>query len=268
MSYQTVQGKKRIWVISLLGVILLLAGTVFGVDWANYFLGTNLLYPAIGKPIITLLALILVLSIGKNRLDGRDWGLLLAAFCCMLPTDILMSVVAVNPNVGVSSVLFMVGGVLSILAHLFLILRLIGHGAPGWSGQVPLSQKVLLPLLIYGSAAILLGLLWTHLVRVGHALIAPIYTAFFCTTMWLAWETVRNRLLPKPNGWMAALAASGWFFTEISGEIYNLSLGNISEVMFRVVWVFYSTTVVLWALSGYRWVDEPRRAKRSAARKK
>jgi hypothetical protein len=28
---------------------------------------------------------------------------------------------------------------------------------------------------------------------------------------------------------MAALAATGWFFTEISGEIYNLGLGTLSE---------------------------------------
>jgi len=96
------------------------------------------------------------------------------------------------------------------------------------------------------------------MVRVGHALIAPIYTLFYCTTMWLAWETVRHKLLPHPNCWMAALAATGWFFTEISGEIYNLGLGTLSEVMFRIVWVFYGSTVTLWALSGYRWMEETR----------
>jgi hypothetical protein len=57
---------------------------------------------------------------------------------------------------------------------------------------------------------------------------------------------------------MAALAATGWFFTEISGEIYNLGLGTLSEVMFRIVWVFYGSTVTLWALSGYRWMEETR----------
>jgi hypothetical protein len=90
---------------------------------------------------------------------------------------------------------------------------------------------------------------------VGHAAIAPAYTAFFCTTMWFAWETVRHELLPRPNAWMAAIAATCWFATEITGEIYNLSLGNISEIMFRLVWVFYGTNVVLWALSGFRWKE-------------
>lgn len=253
MTYQPLCGRKRNWVFMLVGATLLLAGSVFGVDWTNYFLGTRALYPAIGKPLITLLAMVMVLSIGRERLSHRDWGLLLAAFCCMLPTDILMSVVAANPNVGVGSPVFMVGGVLSILAHLFLILRLTAHGAPGWKKESGLWGNLWLPLLLFGAAAVLLAFLWPEIVRVGHAAIAPAYTAFFCTTMWFAWETVRRRLLPRPNAWMAAVAASCWFATEITGEIYNLGLGTISEILFRVVWVFYGTNVVLWALSGYRW---------------
>lgn len=250
---QPVGTAKRRLIFALLGAILLLAGSVFGVDWANYFLGTQALYPAIGKPLITLLALLLVLLTGRDRLNDRDWRLLLAAFLCMLPTDILMSVVAVNPQVGVGSAVFMVGGVLSILAHLFLILRLAGHGAPGWKRGERLWANLRLPLAIFGLAAVLLALLWPHIVRVGHAAIAPAYTAFFCTTLWFAAESLRRNLLPRPNAWMATLAAACWFATEITGEIYNLGLGNLSEIMFRVVWIFYGTNVVLWALSGYRW---------------
>lgn len=244
---------KLTWIFILLGLTLLLAGSVFGVDWANYFLGANALYPAVGKPVITLLAMALVLSIGKDRLSRKDWRLLFAAFCCMLPTDILMSVVVVSPSLSVGSWVFMVGGGLSILAHIFLIVRLAGHGAPAWKAGGNLFGRLWLPVLIYGSAAAILIVLWPDVVRVGHAAIAPAYTAFFCTTMWFAWETVRRKLLPGPNAWMAAIAATCWFATEITGEIYNLGLGNISEVMFRLVWVFYGTNVVLWALSGFRW---------------
>ncbi len=255
MIFQALPPRKMARVLVLLGLILLLAGSVFGVDWANYFLGTSALYPAIGKPMITLLAMVLVLSIGQHRLSDRDWWLLFAAFCCMLPTDILMSVVAVSPSLGVGSWVFMIGGVLSIAAHIFLILRLAGHGAPAWKAGGSLWGQIWLPGLIYGLAAVLLVLLWPEIVRVGHAAIAPVYTAFFCTTMWLAWETVRHRLLPRPNAWMVAIAATCWFATEITGEIYNLGLGAISEVMFRVVWVFYGTNVVLWALSGFAWKE-------------
>jgi hypothetical protein len=250
----TLSRSKLTWIFILLGLTLLLAGSVFGVDWANYFLGTSTLYPAVGKPVITLLAMVLVLSIGKNKLSNKDWWLLFAAFCCMLPTDILMSVVVVSPSLSVGSSVFMIGGVLSIIAHIFLIIRLASYGLPyfkkfKWT-------NLWLPILIYGSAAVILILLWPDVVRVGHAAIAPAYTAFFCTTMWFAWETVRRKLLPGPNAWMAAIAATCWFATEITGEIYNLLLGNISEIMFRLVWVFYGTNVILWALSGFKWKDE------------
>lgn len=251
MTTQPLQSKKLTWVFIVLGTTLLLAGSVFGVDWANYFLGTSALYPAIGKPIITVLAMVLVLSIGKNKLGNKDWWLLFAAFCCMLPTDILMSVVVVSPSLSVGSSVFMVGGVLSIVAHIFLIIRLASHGLPYFK-KYKLTD-LWLPMLIYGSAAVILIVLWPDVVRVGHAAIAPAYTAFFCTTMWFAWETVRYELLPRPNAWMAAVAATCWFCTEITGEIYNLSMGNISEVVFRLVWVFYGTNVILWALSGFKW---------------
>jgi hypothetical protein len=71
-------GRQRAWVLGIVGAILLLAGSVFGVDWINYFHQTGSLYPAIGKPVITLMAMILVLNTGKYALGSRDWWLLWA----------------------------------------------------------------------------------------------------------------------------------------------------------------------------------------------
>ena len=237
----------------LVGLALLVAGSVFAADWMNYFYQTGSLYPAAAKPVITLMAFILVLITGRHRLEKRDWVLLLLAFCCMLPTDILMSVVVVSPALSVGSSVFMVGGVLSIIAHIFLIIR-VGRD---WSAFRKFTLRdVWLPVLIYGvRGGDPGGSMERILSRVGHAAIAPAYTAFFCTTMWLAWETVRRELYPKPNAWMVAIAATCWFATEITGEIYNLGMGNISKIFFCLVWVFYGTNVILWALSGYRWVD-------------
>ncbi len=244
---------KLAWVLGLVGAILLLAGSIFGVDWMNYFYGTASLYPAVAKPVITLLGLMLVLMIGNNRLGNKDWWLLFAAFLCMVPTDVLMSIVVVSPALSVGSWVFMVGGVLSICAHIFLIIRL-AHGVP-YLKKFKITD-LWLPVLIFGVAAVIVVILWPDIVRVGHAVIGPIYTAFFCTTMWFAWETVRYRLYPRANAWMVAIAASCWFATEITGEIFNLGMGTLSEVMFRLVWVFYGTNVVLWALSGYRWTKK------------
>ncbi len=244
---------KRKVVYGLLGATLLLAGSVYGADWMNYFNGTSSLYPAVAKPCITLLAFVLVLIAGQNRLEKRDWTLLLLAFLCMLPTDILMSVVVVSPTLGVGGWVFMVGGVLSILAHVFLIIR-VGRGLR-YLKKMKLSE-LWLPILIYGSAVGMVLVLWPDLVRVGHAVIGPVYTAFFCTTMWFAWETVRRKLYPAANAWMVAIAATCWYITEILGEIYNLQMGPVSQVTFGLVWVFYGANVVLWALSGFRWKAE------------
>jgi hypothetical protein len=222
--------------------MLPLVGPIFGVDWVNDFLGADLLYPAIGKPLITLLAKLLALSIGRKRVSNRDWGLLLAAFCCMLPTDILMNLVVISPDLSVGPWTFMAGGVLSIIAHIFLIIRL----APGSGFFSNYSRhNIWLPLVIYGPALVILIILWPDVVQVGHAVIAPAYTVSFYSTMWFAWEIIRRRTLPKPIAWMCAIAATCWFWTEISGEIYNLGLGDLSDIMFRLVRVFYGSNAVL-----------------------
>ena len=247
------EGTRRSWVFVLVGATLLLAGSVFGADWMNYFYKTGSLYPAIAKPGITLLALVIVLITGKYALAKRDWTLLFLAFLCMLPTDILMSVVVVVPGLTVGSWVFMIGGVLSIIAHIFLIIR-VGRGFGYFKNFKP--AEAWLPVLIYGSAIIVISILWNDVVRVGHSVLGPVYTAFFCTTTWLAWETVRRKVYPAPNAWMVAVAATCWYVTEIAGEVYNLGMGNISQLMFPLVWVFYGTNVILWALSGYTWTRD------------
>lgn len=242
--------QKKIWIMVILGAMLTLMGSVFSADWMNYFNKTSSLYPAIGKPCITLLGFILVLIAGKDKFERKDWNFLLAAFLCMLPTDILMSLVVVSPTLGVGGWVFMVGGGLSVLAHLFLIIR-VGRGL-GYLKKFKLTD-LWLPLVIYGSAVVVMLVLWQDIVRVGHAVIGPIYTAFFCTTMWFSWETVRRGLYPRGNALLAASAATCWYVTEILGEIYNLQIGPVSNLVFNLVWVFYGTNVLLWALSGFRW---------------
>lgn len=248
---EVIGGRTKNRVQLILAFVLLLAGSIFAVDWMNFFYQSGSVYTVYAKPVITTAAFLILLMAGPFKLEKRDWTLVLLAFCCMLPTDILMSLVVVSPALSVGSSVFMVGGVLSILAHIFLIIRL-GRGF-GYFKKFRLIEAWL-PLIIYGSAVVILVLLWPEVVRVGHAAIAPAYTAFFCTTVWLAWETVRRNLLPRPNAWMAAIAATCWYATEILGEIYNLGLGTLSEITFGLVWVFYGTNVVLWALSVYRWV--------------
>jgi hypothetical protein len=235
----------------IIGVVLLavvVLSSALSVDWMNYVYQSGSIYSFYAKPLVTLLSMILVLLMKKYSIKG--WWLLLAAFVCMFVTDILMSIVPLSATETVGGTTFMIGGILSILAHALLILRI----REKWYCVKHLTWKrAWLPILIYGVAVVAIAILWEDVVRVGHAMLAPIYTFFFCTTMWFAWETVRSKLYPTINAVMMGLAATGWFFTEILGEIYNLQIGPISAIAFNIVWVFYGSNVILWALSTIDW---------------
>lgn len=235
----------------IIGVVLLavvVLSSALSVDWMNYVYQSGSIYSFYAKPLVTLLSMILVLLMKKYSIKG--WWLLLAAFVCMFVTDILMSIVPLSATETVGGTTFMIGGILSILAHALLILRI----REKWYCVKHLTWKrAWLPILIYGVAVVAIAILWEDVVRVGHAMLAPFYTFFFCTTMWFAWETVRSKLYPTINAVMMGLAATGWFFTEILGEIYNLQIGPISAIAFNIVWVFYGSNVILWALSTIDW---------------
>jgi hypothetical protein len=107
--------------------------------------------------------------------------------------------------------------------------------------------------LVYGACALALMPLLEPMIEVGHAGLGLIYSAFVATSMWIGWETVRFGLYARPNAWMISIAMTCWFATEITGEIYNVQIGVISDILFSRVWVFYGTTILCLALSGYRW---------------
>ncbi|HWQ58357.1 MAG TPA: hypothetical protein VN540_04985 [Clostridia bacterium] len=234
--------------IGLTALALAVLSSAIAVDWMNYAYHSGSVYSFWAKPTVTLLSFVLLLVMRKWSIRG--WGMLVAAFACMFVTDILMSIVPLSAKETVGGTVFMVGGILSIAAHAILILRIRSD----WHCVRKLTlRRSWLPLLTYGVAVVAIVILWKDIVRVGHAVLAPIYTFFFCTTMWFSWETVRSGLYPKPNAVMMGLAASGWFMTEIFGEIFNLDLGMISSVTFCLVWIFYGSNVMLWALSTVDW---------------
>ena len=239
---------RNAFLISMVLLAVAILASALTTDWMNYVYKNGSVYSFYAKPAVTLLSLILVLCMKKYSIKG--WWLLLAAFICMFVTDILMSIVPLSATETVGGTTFMIGGILSILAHALLILRM----REKWYCVKHLTWKrAWLPILVYGVAAVAIAILWKDVVRVGHAVLAPIYTFFFCTTMWFAWETVRSKLYPRINAVMMGIAATGWFLTEIFGEIYNLQIGPFSAIAFNIVWVFYGSNVILWALSTIDW---------------
>jgi hypothetical protein len=253
---------KRNLVLALVGLILLIAGSFFAVDWMIFFFGVKTIYAGVMKPMVSIICFVIVLLIGKDGFDRADKIFLIAAFACIVPVDILMSIVGLNPNVGFDSPQFMVGGVLSITANFILTLR---HGCgfdylrPGSAASPILSWSFLkLPLLAYGLFVAGLIPLYKPMAAIGHLAIGWAYSAFLATSMWIAWETVRQKLYPRLNAWLITIGITCWFLTEITGEIFNIQIGTISEMMYSVVWVFYGTNVVCIALSGFNWGKENR----------
>jgi hypothetical protein len=250
------QWKRRV-VLSLLGLILLIAGSIFAVDWMIFFFGIKTLYAGIMKPMISVICFVMVLLIGNDGFGKKDKAFLIAAFICIVPVDILMSIVGLNPNVGFDSPQFMVGGVLSITANFILTVR---HGRgfhylrPGSDAGPLLSWSFLkLPLLAYGLFIVCLIPLYKPMAAINHLAIGWAYSAFLATSMWIAWETIRQKLYPRLNAWLIAIGITGWFLTEVTGEIFNIQIGRISDLMYCIIWVFYGTNVVCMALSGFNW---------------
>jgi hypothetical protein len=250
---------KRVLVLVLVGLALLLAGSFIAVDWMILLFGVQTIYAGVAKPVMSLLCLLLALLIGKDGIDRSDTILLVIAFLLIVPVDVLMSVVALSPDIGVASPAFMAGGVLSIAAHLVLLVR-HGRGFPYLRsdfrrerGRAALRSFLWLPLLVFGLCALALIPLAGPMIRIGHLLIGLVYSAVVATSTWVAWETVRFGLYPRRSAWLVGVAMTCWFATEIVGEIYNVQFGRISDLAFNFVWIFYGTTILCLALSGYRW---------------
>jgi len=257
---------KRNLALSLLGVILLIAGSFIAIDWAIYLFGIETIYAGAAKPVVSLICLILALLVGRDGIDRRDTILLVIAFILIVPVDVLMSVVVLSPDTSVSSPAFMTGGGLSILAHLVLLVRHC-RGFPYLRsqfrrerGKASLGSFLWLPALVFGVWALVLIPLFGPMARVGHLLIGLVYSGLVAASTWVAWETLRFELYPKLNAWLVGIAMTCWFATEIVGETYNVQIGPISDVAFNFVWIFYATTVVCLALSGYGWKRERRPA--------
>ena len=254
-----ISGPKKVLVFTILGIIIFVFGTFYAVDWVNYLYGLENLYTSYAKGLVSLLCAFIAWMIGTNYVDKKDALLLKLAFLCIVPTDILMGIVAVNSKASAGTILtaFIIGAVLSITAHVLLIVRHargFGWVRPSKSGRSMISSLAL-PLLCVAMGATLFLSLAKGLAKVGLFYTGIAYTVIIVISLWVAWEAVRNRLYPKLNAYMIAVAITCWFLTEVFGSIYNIQIGTPSLICFNIVWIFYTPTAVLLALSGYRWKE-------------
>ena len=62
---------KRVIVFSLLGLILLIAGSFIAVDWMIFLYQIKTIYAGVAKPATSFICLLLVLLIGADGIDRR-----------------------------------------------------------------------------------------------------------------------------------------------------------------------------------------------------
>lgn len=256
LVFEVIQKRKRIFVYFLVAAIIFIEGTFMATDWIIFFTGIETMYAGIMKPVISVICAIIAWSVGKNAIDRKDRTLLGLAFVFIIPVDILMSVVKFAPDAATAFAAFLIGGILSIVAHIVLIIR---HGK-GFkylkTKERGFLYKIYPLLIIYVIILVIFIPLIPAFMAVRQLEIAGFYAAFLGISTWIAYETIRSRVYPRLNAWMIFLGITNWLLTEIVGAIYNIQIGVISNLIFCIIWAFYGTGITLLALSGYQWKEE------------
>lgn len=256
MEYSVVEKKKRKRILIMVAIAIVIMISFMIADWKAFFEGYQSIYSAIMKPMVSVVTGIIVFSMGKNALEEKDKKFLTMAYFFIIPVDISMSIVRFAPNPTIELIVFLIGGVLSIAAHVVLIWR---HGKGfGYlkSKERSLISKILPLIVIYSIITVIFIPLIPGFIKVGHLEIAAFYAGFLGLSTWIAYETIRNKLYPPTNAWLIFIAITCWLLTEIVGALYNIQIGVVSDIVFNIIWIFYGTNVILLSLSGYKWTEE------------
>ncbi|HEX2979132.1 MAG TPA: hypothetical protein VHO48_02605 [Anaerolineaceae bacterium] len=254
-SLHTQRSNERTFPFILAGLILFLTGSFISIDWMNYLSGTDSIYPAYIKPVISLLCLVIACGALRFGLDRKDARLLAVIYACILIVDVTMSIYVYAPPSTLTSTAFLIGAALSIVAHLLLIVRHARGFAFLRSAKKSWLYRFGFPLAFYLPVIVILLLLTPQLNRVNQFWPSIVYALILTTSLWIAWETVRQKLFPRPNAWLIALGVTSWFITELVGVVHNIEIGALSDIAMNLTWLFYMPAILLLAFSGYRWSD-------------
>jgi len=248
---------SRIWLLFLLtGMVLFITGSFISIDWMNFSLGTQSLYPAFAKPAVSILCALIVFTSFRTMLGKKDFLLVAVAFVCIVIVDVTMSIYVYSPPSTFTTVAFMIGAALSILAHVLLIIRhacgfhFLSSEAANGKGWV---RRIVFPLAFYLPVILIFVVLIPYLQKVNQFWPSLIYAIIITTSLWVAWEAFRHHLFPRENAWLIALGVTSWFVTELVGVVHNIEIGILSDLAMNLTWHFYMTAILLLALSTRNW---------------
>ena len=248
------------WAFAFTGLILFVTGSFISIDWLTFFKGGSYLYPAVAKPVVSTLCAVVAFLAWKKNLGKSDFIYLALTFACVVIVDITMSVYVYSSNKALANSIFMVGAVLSIVAHVFLVLR-HARGFKFFSEKTGKYAGFLsrfgFPAAFYLPVIAILLVLSPSLMQVGQFWPSLIYALVLTTSLWVAWEAFRRGFFPKPNAWLLALGVTCWFVCELVGVVHNIQIGTLSDLAMRLTWHFYMPGILLLALSGHQFECKP-----------
>jgi hypothetical protein len=254
-----VSNKRRLILFGLAGLVLFVTGTFISIDWTNYLTGSQTIYPAYAKPVVSLLCAVIALGTLRFGLGKKDARMLVAAFACIVIVDITMSIYVYATPSTLTTIAFLIGAALSIVAHLLLIIR---HArgftflrASGPDGKKSLAYRFGFPLAFYLPVIVIFLVLIPWLNKVNQFWPSLLYAIVLTTSLWIAWEVVRQKLFPRPNALLIAFGVTSWFITELVGVVHNIEIGTLSDIAMNLTWHFYMPAILLLAFSGYCWED-------------
>ncbi|MBN1760684.1 MAG: hypothetical protein JW863_20310 [Chitinispirillaceae bacterium] len=207
--------------------------------WEEYLLSRQI------KLLLSVIVAVLVWTTGKAALSVRDRWLMRGAFSAIVGADVVFFLN--NYYIGIG--LFSLAQMVLIVRHVSGVAAMVQRG---WSGNV------LRLLLAAGSIGIvnfvLLKLLFVP--QAANPMFPMItgYSFFLCCSLWAGIASNITGCLPKVNTRMAAIGVGILYLGDLTVGL-NLILPHAKSYVIStsLTWLFYLPSILLLALSGYRW---------------
>lgn len=243
---QILEGKKKVGVLAITGLIIYLAGTLFAINWIEFLDKRSILWSPICKISVSAIAMTLVFITGKNAIDNFDRIMLPLVFVAGFIGDIF---VVLSTDVTDSAIIFQIGGLSFIVSQSLLVLRNSKMFVIFRKDFTP--KKLIFPLCFIIPMACVYIILFPLLQKAGLVLVASVYVIVLALALWSSWETVHSHLLPRKNAFMVGIGSTSFITMEIVGMVYNARIPFWGDFCKVFTWFFYIIALILFAFSGY-----------------
>lgn len=242
--------KKRTLVITLICVIIFVCGSFLTLDLYRFYIsgtGIKSIDSTPIKKLIPLLCALIVLIIGKDGINKNDTKklMLIYALICFADTALIFDMII--PGIG----LFAVCQVLLIWRNGAGISKLLSGGELGKDrNALIICAAVILAVIVLIMSFIFYPIL--HGSPLFFAMLG--YVVLLGASLWTSFANYKLKLFPRRN---SILVLTGMILFFLGDFLVGLDLalkeGFYWLVVSSMVWIIYTPSITLIALSGYRY---------------